>query len=517
MRPEIYPNKADKVKLIQTHISWIFLVGDRVYKIKKPVNFGFLDFTTVEKRHFYCLEELRLNRRLCPEIYLDCYSIGLEDGKILFNTGEKVIDWAVVMKRMPEEGMMQRLISLEDMDKEKMDIINRKLTPFYKEADAGPEVAQYGNLDVIIQNTEENFDQTRNYIGRLIDPDAYDHICSFTRSFIREHEKLFLARQQQGWIKDGHGDLYSANICFDLPKKDVYIFDCIEFNNRFRCGDVASDVAFLAMDLDFNGLLPLSRYFMDRFADMTRDPDLLKLSRFYMCYRAYVRGKIGCFTWSDETVDRATRDKAKEQAGDYFRLALWYAGGLRSGDIYCFFGLSGTGKSTLAESFARRHGLPVFNSDRIRKEMVARVPATQRHLEAYGKGIYGKQFTRKTYSALLRSAAKRIVTGRSVVLDATYIDAMERQRLLELSKEAGSNIHFILCKCPEEEVKRRLNSRIREDGQVSDGRWEIYIRQKKAFSPPSGTLKRHLIEIDTNRQIEEILDEIDRHIGPVGN
>ncbi len=422
MKPETYPNKADMVELIQTHISWVFLVGNRVYKIKKPVNFGFLDFTTVEKRHFYCLEELRLNRRLCPEIYLDCYSIGLGDGRILFNAQGKAIDWAVVMKRMPEEGMMQRLITMEEMDNQKIDVITRKLAPFYEEADAGPEVARYGNLDVIIQNTEENFEQTRDYVGKLIGHDAYDKICDFTRTFVRKHEGLFLARVRQGWIKDGHGDLYSANICFDLPEKDVYIFDCIEFNDRFRCGDVASDVAFLAMDLDFNGLLVLSKYFLNNFSDKMHDPGLLELSRFYMCYRAYVRGKIGCFTWSDEAANEETRNKAKEQAEDYFKLALWYAGGLKPGDIYCFFGLSGTGKSTLAESFAQRHGLPVFNSDRIRKEMVAQVPATERHLEPYGRGIYGRQFTRKTYSALLRSAAKKIVTGRAVVLDATYID-----------------------------------------------------------------------------------------------
>lgn len=508
--PASYPHPVDDVLMIQTHISWVFLAGDRVYKLKKPVDFGFLNFTTLEKRHHFCLEELRLNRRLCAEIYLDVWPVTNDDGQIKINGAGEPVEWAVVMRRMPEEGMMIRLLSENMVGNAEIDAVVNRLAPFYKKAAAGQEIKNFGTIDIIRQNTEENFDQTVSFFGNLIEEAAYSHICNYTRSFINSNKPLFLSRIEQGLIKEGHGDLYSANICFDKANNAVYIFDCIEFNERFRCGDIASDVAFLAMDLDYHGLPTLSNYFVRSFSDQIGDAQLLELKDFYKCYRAYVRGKIGCFTWASDGIDSDTKESARRQASKYFRLALNYAGGIGVPDLYVFFGLSGTGKSTVASAWAKNHQLPFYNSDRVRKKSVAKIPTDERHWEPFGQGIYSRQQTLTTYRALACLAGKHLMQGESVILDATYRDREERLRLLELAREAKANVHFILCTCSEQEIKKRLTQRARIETQVSDGRWEIYLKQKERFASTGELDQDHLMVLSTDRSIPELLDELDK-------
>jgi aminoglycoside phosphotransferase family enzyme/predicted kinase len=508
--PASYPHPVDDVLMIQTHISWVFLAGDRVYKLKKPVDFGFLNFTTLEKRHHFCLEELRLNRRLCSEIYLDVWPVTNDNGQIKINGAGEPVEWAVVMRRMPEEGMMVRLLSENMIGNAEINSVIDRLAPFYEKAAAGEKIKNFGTIDIIRQNTEENFDQTAFFVEKLIEKDAYSHICNYTRSFINSNKPLFLSRIEQGLIREGHGDLYSANICFDKTNNAVYIFDCIEFNERFRCGDVASDVAFLAMDLDYHGLPTLSNYFIRSFSDKTGDAQLVELKDFYKCYRAYVRGKIGCFTWASDGIDSDTKESARRQASKYFRLALNYAGGIGAPDLYVFFGLSGTGKSTVASAWAKTHQLPFYNSDRVRKEFVARIPTEERHWERFGQGIYSQQQTLRTYRALACLAGKHLMQGEPVILDATYRDREERLRLLDLAKESKANIHFILCTCPEQEIKERLTQRARVETQVSDGRWEIYLKQKELFAPKDDLDQYHLMVLSTDRPVSELLDELDK-------
>ena len=322
LKADQYPHPVDTVSLVQTHISFVLLAGDFVYKFKKPVNFGFLDFSTLAKRRYCCEQELVLNRRLSPEIYLGLVRITDDDGVIRLDGQGTVIEYGVKMKRMPEDRMMVRVIDRGELCADHILALVDVLVPFYEQAERSPEIDGFGTAEAVAVNVLENFDQTRDFIGggaltRL----QFDLISSYARSILAQKD-IFQARIEAGRIRDCHGDLYSANIC--LADK-VYIYDCIEFNERFRYCDVASDVAFLAMDLDFHGLHELSALFIDRFCVRSGDEGLRKMLNFYTCYLAYVRGKIGLFTAADPAVDARVKKTTLAAAAEYFSLACHYA------------------------------------------------------------------------------------------------------------------------------------------------------------------------------------------------
>ncbi len=319
-----YPHPVAGVKLVQTHISYVLLAGDFVYKIKKPVNFGFLDFTSLDKRRHFCEEELRLNRRLCPSLYLEVLPITQEEGtEIRVNGTGTIIEYCVKMARMPEERMMANVIKRGELTAVMLDGIVDLLVPFYEQAAGGDEIRAFGSAQGVSVNVLENFEQTQGFIGcPALSQGQFEQISAYSKAFLTR-EDLFQARIEAGKVRDCHGDLYSANICL---AERIFIYDCIEFNQRFRYCDVASDIAFLAMDLDFHGLEGLSRHFIDTFSQRSADPGIATMLNFYKCYRAYVRGKIGLFTAHAPEVDAATQAACFAQAGRYFELADRYAG-----------------------------------------------------------------------------------------------------------------------------------------------------------------------------------------------
>jgi aminoglycoside phosphotransferase family enzyme len=322
LEPSAYPEPTGTVELIQTHISWVFLTADFAYKVKKPVDLDFLNFTTLRRRHHYLQEELILNRRLCPEIYLEVLPITTEGGRVQVGGRGQPVEYVLKMVRMPQERMMDEVADRGELTREHLDRIIARLVPFYQQAATGPRINKYGEPAIITYNHEENFSRTENLAGDLFPRELFAEIRDFARSFLARHQGLFLERIKEGRIRDCHGDLHMKNICL---ADGVYVFDCIEFNPRFRYGDVAADIDFLAMDLDFHGLRDLSRYFLERFAATSGDPDLLQMLDFYKCYRAYVRGKINAFTAQDMEQTQEVRDQARKTARAYFDLAGEYA------------------------------------------------------------------------------------------------------------------------------------------------------------------------------------------------
>ncbi|MBX6423869.1 bifunctional aminoglycoside phosphotransferase/ATP-binding protein [Thermosulfurimonas sp. F29] len=504
LRPEAYPHRPQRVELRQTHISWVFLAGDLVYKIKKPVNFGFLDFTTLEKREHFCRREVELNRRLCPEIYLGLAPLVRTPEGLRFEEEGEVVEWAVKMRRLPEEGMMGRLITQRRLEEAHLELLVQKLVPFFREAATGPEVNRYGTPEIVRFNVEENFEQTREFVGKALNRLRYEHIVSWSRRFMEENRGLFEERIRQGFVRDGHGDLYSANVCYD-DLRAVYVFDCIEFNERFRCGDVAQDLAFMAMDLDFHGLNDLSRFFIDRYVELSSDRGLYEILDFYKCYRAYVRGKIGCFTWADHRVPEMEREKSLMKARRYFDLAYRYAGGKPF--LIVIFGLSGTGKSTLARVLSTELLAVHYNSDVVRKELAGLSP-TEHRFEPYERGLYAPEMTERTYAELLRRAEAELLAGRDVILDATYRSRKYREGVLKFAKKLDIPVLFVLCETPDTIIKQRLNMRARKEGEPSDGRWEIYLHQKKHFEAPEEIPIGSLIRLETTEPPERLAEKI---------
>ncbi|MFB0501396.1 MAG: phosphotransferase, partial [Candidatus Bathyarchaeia archaeon] len=295
MKPEAYDEEPGQIELVQTHISFVFLTRNFVYKVKKLVDLGFLDFTTLEKRRFFCQKELELNRRLCGDMYLEVVPINRSDVIKIKGEGEAV-EYAVKMKRMPEEKMMNRLLEEKKVDRKLIDRIAKIVAEFHSKAETNKRISEFGSLAIIETNWNENFEQTGEFVGETISMKNFKLIRERIDNFMKRNASLFEKRVAEGRVRDCHGDMHSGNI---FVTDRIYIFDAIEFNERFRYSDVASDVAFLAMDLDFKERSDLSNFFVKRYIKYSRDQKLTKILPFYKCYRAYVRGKVTSFKLKD--------------------------------------------------------------------------------------------------------------------------------------------------------------------------------------------------------------------------
>ncbi len=321
LEPRAYPDAPKQVELAQTQMSFVFLTDDYVYKVKKPVNLGYLDYTTLDKRQFFCQREVELNRRLCPDVYLGVVTITQNKGGIIINGEGEIIEHAVKMRRLPRAAMMDVLLTQNQVSPEMVTRVAQKLAEFHCEAETNATISAFGKLDTITQNTEENFTQTEKYIGNTISREKYQRIKDYSDSFIENNTSLFHKRVADGRIRDCHGDLHAAHICF---YEGICIYDCIEFNDRFRYCDIASEVAFLAMDLDHHGRSDLSRSFISAYIDQSQDKELKELLNFYKCYRAYVRGKVESFKLDDPYISQEEKARLLAVARRYFELAESY-------------------------------------------------------------------------------------------------------------------------------------------------------------------------------------------------
>ena len=321
MKPEAYDENPGLIELVQTHISFVFLTKNFVYKMKKAVNFGFLDFSTLEKRRFFCEKELELNKRLCPDMYLEV--VPINESNVVKIRGEgKPVEYAVKMKRLPQDKILSKLLEENKVDNTLIDRIAKIITDFHAKAETNQRISGFGALTIIKTNWDENFDQTKEYIDKTISAKDFGTIRQRVKKFIAENSTVFEKRIKENRVKDCHGDIHSGNI-FAVDK--VYIFDAIEFNERFRYSDVAADVAFLAMDLDFRGRHDLSDFFVEKYIKYSGDRELTKLLPFYECYRAYVRGKVVGFRLKDPNINDQGKLVAIKEAEAYFKLAYVYA------------------------------------------------------------------------------------------------------------------------------------------------------------------------------------------------
>ncbi len=503
LEPRAYPEPVRRVELAQTQMSFVFLTDDYVYKIKKPVDLGYLDYTTLEKRRYFCRREVELNRRLCADAYLGVEAITRDKGGIRLNGTGETVEYAVKMRRLPRERMMDVLLANDGVSPEMAAGVARKMAEFHRRAETGAAISAFGSIDAVKTNTDENFTQTEKYIGNTISREKYRRLKSYTDEFINRNATLFDRRVKGGRIRDCHGDLHAAHVCF---ADGICIYDCIEFNDRFRYCDIASEIAFLAMDLDHYGRADLSRRFVSAYLENAGDNELKQLLTFYKCYRAYVRGKVESFKLDDPYIGE--KERIRDAAAGYFDLASFYT--RQKPALFITVGLVGTGKTTLAQALAKRLGLVVISSDVTRKRL-AGIPPTERRLDRFDSGIYSAGFTRTTYDALFAEAGDVLNDGGSVIIDASFIKAGERLRARELAEKAGAGFMIIECTLDEESIRQRLEQRLKI-GSPSDGRWEIFQPQKELFEPVVEAPPQNYAIIDGSKplgeSIRQILDKI---------
>ncbi len=325
LSPAIYPGCPQEIDFIETHISLLFLTGTHVYKVKKPVNFGFLDFSSLEKREYYCHQEVILNCRLAQGLYLGVVRLTEDEGRVTFDGKGKVVDFAVEMKQISEAFLLDQLLRRGEMTPEMMEAVVEKLVRFYSVAETNDTIKSFARPERIKQDTDENFAQTEAFVDRTISGQIFREIKEKTNDFLRRRRETFYGRIASDRIRDCHGDLRLEHIFWGDP---ILIFDCIEFNERFRYTDVAADIGFLTMDLDYHGREDLSEGFLRDYVAKSDDRGLMDVLDFYRCYRAYVRGKVESLRLGDPSLPSEEEEGAKHRAQKYFLLAHRYAGRL---------------------------------------------------------------------------------------------------------------------------------------------------------------------------------------------
>ncbi len=323
-KPLAYPHSTANIKRIITGASAVFLTGTKAYKLNKPVNFGFLDFSTLEKRKDQCEKEYRYNSRISPGLYLGVVAITKDElGKITLGGPGKVIEYAVMMNQLDPSFIMSDLLKQGKVSRMHLHDIADKIFSFHQQAHTDAEISSFGSLKSIRFNWDENFEQTEKYRQSIISGKDFQSMQTKINEFIEKNKELFDKRANGGKIKHCHGDFHSANV-FITPD-GIYIFDGIVFNQRFPCSDIIAEIAFMAMDLEFHGRKDLAEAFISRYQELSRDGDIPHLLDFYKCYRAYIRAKINCFTSEDNNLTEEERNGAVSSARQYFLLAKDYA------------------------------------------------------------------------------------------------------------------------------------------------------------------------------------------------
>lgn len=501
LQPQAYPHETQQIRLLQTQMSFVFLTGDYTYKVKKPVNLGYLDYSTVQKRRFFCQQELELNRRLCPDVYLAVVPIAQYKDRLSVEGQGRPVEYAVKMIQLPQDRMMDVLLSQGKVTKNMITAVAERVAAFHRKARKSPDIAAFGDLAIVRQNASENFRQTERYVGLCLLQSMYERIRDYTDAYMTHNASLFDKRAKEGRIRDCHGDLHAAHVCFT---KDICIYDCIEFNDRFRYSDVCSEIAFLAMDLDRYHQNHLSKCFVDRYIERNGDTEIRMLLNFYKCYRAYVRGKVESFKLNDPLIPSQERSASLAAARRYFDLACLYT--KTAPFLIITVGLMGTGKTTIANALGQRLGCAIVSSDVTRKKL-AGIPATEHRFDEFQSGIYSEDFSRRTYDAILAQAGEVLSRGESVILDASFRRKEERARVRKVAEEKGADLLVLECRLGEAEARGRLERRIKEKA-TSDGRWEIFQLHKESFDAVGELPIHQHCTLDTSQPIDKTIEVI---------
>jgi aminoglycoside phosphotransferase family enzyme/predicted kinase len=491
--PEAWPQPQPRhVELIETHVSWVLRGEAEVFKIKKPVDLGFVDFRSPERRRAACEAEVRLNARLAPGVYLGVVPVVRRSDARLALSGEgEGVDWAVRMRRLDDAARADTLLSRGALGQAEVEAIATTVAAFHARHAVTPAEGAAASAAAIERNVKDNFDQIRTVAGLLVGPDVARTVEERQRAFVRDHAAWIDARLAHH-VCDGHGDLRLEHVYFESD--GLRIIDCIEFDERYRIADACADVAFLAMDLTNAGRPELAERFLAAYARAAQDYDLYAAVDFYESYRAWIRGKVSAMLAGDATADDEARLRAERTARRHFLLAqALETPSVVGPTLICVGGVIASGKSTFAEALSSELSCPVVDTDRTRKHMLG-VGESDPLRDPEWRGAYDPAVTARVYDEALRRASVVLASGRSVVVDASFRSAALRQRARELARARGSGFLFVRCLAPESVCLERL---ARRRSGPSDGRAAIFGAFVASFEPVSELPAELLEEVDT--------------------
>ena len=477
--PKRYPHPVARVEVLETHISWVLLAGDYAYKLKKPVNLGFLDFGSLEARRFYCEEELRLNRRTAPHLYLEMIPITGSEAEPQIGGEGKPIEYAVKMRRFGQDALLSRMAQVGTLAPAHIDALARGIAAFHSRIARADPARPFGSAAEALAPAAQNFDQSEALIGADAEVPDLERLRGWTRD---EHARLrstFEARKAGGFVRECHGDLHLGNVA--LIDGEPTPFDGIEFNEAFRWIDVMNEVAFLVMDLLDRKLPRLAYRFLNGYLEDTGDYAGLAVLRFYLVYRALVRAKVACIRAHQQGLSAADRERARREYVEYLRLAHSLALD-RKRALIVMHGVSGSGKTTVAQYLLETCGAVRLRSDVERKRMQG-LAAQARTGSAPGGGIYTADLTEKTYAKLSTLSGVVLDAGYPVIVDATFLARAQREAFASLAREAGVPFALAACEAPEAVLRERVAKRERGAKDASEAGLNVLALQLKSREP----------------------------------
>ncbi len=492
--PAIYPHSVSEIEIIETHISWLILTGEYAYKIKKPVDFGFLNFTTLAKRQHFCEEELRLNQRLAPDIYLEVVALtGSEDApSISEKNTEGAFEYAVKMHQFDPQQRLDLLLHNKRFEAGWIDMLAEQIAAFHHQVPIVAQDSPWGETETIWQVVSENFEHITDVVTELDDLHKVQQLSHYIAQQFRKLTPLMQQRKREGHIRECHGDLHLANIT--LYQQQLRLFDCIEFNLQFRWIDTISDLAFLLMDLEANGEFRWANRCLNRYLELSGDYQALPLLNFYKAYRSMVRAKVAVL---GDMHDISTLRR-------YLRLTDYYARDLKPA-LFLMHGVSGTGKSHLSQQLVDHTDTIRVRSDVERKRLFQTLSRTEETLD-----LYGPQMNAHTFNHLSDISGALLHSGYSVVVDATFIRQRTRQNFIELAERLGVPVRIISCHCEQKLVEARLKRREHEGDDASDADIQIMQTQLEHQQPLTEAEQALTIHVDTDDDdaISRLLEQL---------
>ncbi|MET0082631.1 MAG: AAA family ATPase [Sedimenticola sp.] len=468
---------GEGVVRIETHISTVLLAGEYAYKIKKPLDLGFLDFSTLERRKFCCQEEIRLNRRLAPQIYLDVIPITGSVASPEIDGGDGAIEYAVRMRRFPDEALLSANVG--SLDQQMIEAISRVVADFHGSIDIASPESEFGEPEVLLAPMQANFEHIRQLVDEPTALARVEVVEAWTHERFRSLRSRLEMRKSQGFIRECHGDLHLGNIAW--VDGGVLIFDGIEFNPDLRWIDTMSELAFLLMDLDEKGRPDLSHRLLNSYLQITGDFEGLKVLRFYQVYRAMVRAKVAAIRLGQEGLGESERSQIMEDFTLYLSLAESYTRPGHAG-LVITRGLSGSGKSTLAGQIVSGIGAVQLRSD-VERKRLAGLAAEARTDSAIAGGIYSSEFTQKTYARMLQLSQMAAGSGFVAVADATFLKRDQREPFYGLAAEMNVPLVLLDIQVPEEELHRRVAMRGAEGADASEADAAVLESQLATYTP----------------------------------